>query len=63
MSSGSDSGDGDQGPPSNLSPAAVAGQVERVIRNHEDDLSGYDKSWLQNAADYLRYLDAERDRS
>lgn len=48
----------DTGPPSNLNPEAVAGQLERIIGNNKDDLSGYDKSWLQAGADYLRYLAA-----
>lgn len=51
----------DDGPPSNLSAQAVANQVEKITENHKEELSGYEKSWLQNAADYIRYLDDEND--
>lgn len=51
--------DEEQGPPSNLAPEAVANQVEKIIDNHTEDLSGYEKTWLQNAAEYLRYLSTE----
>lgn len=58
MSEGDENGEG-RGPPSALSPNAVAGQVENVVRDNKEGLSGYEKCWLQSAADYLRYLSAE----
>lgn len=51
----------DDAPPSTLSPQAVANQVEKITENHKEELSGYEKSWLQSAVDYLRYLDGEND--
>lgn len=54
-SDGTEEGE-DVGPPSNLPPDVVANQVERIIDKNTDGLSAYEKSWLQNAADYLRHL-------
>lgn len=47
----------------NLDPEAVANQVEKITERHAEDLSGYEKTWLQNAADYLRHLNTGGDRS
>lgn len=61
MSGTNDSGS-DPSPPEQPAPGVVANQLDKIKRKHKDDLSVYEKSWIDGACEWLRYLASESDQ-